>query len=182
MGNTIQNNGDNWSLLKNDQLACQPILKMYYIHKRLFGKPTNFYFVFLSVYRFPLHLHIFMHTISDSWKLLHKISHINPQILSLFLSIPQAQTPSFLQLHHASSTISSWRSPGQDVFHFALYDLPHSSAKIGQPHPFFMHFSPISCSWSAPCQLVLVSVSLLSLFLTVWNPNASTFFFVLPSL
>lgn len=173
-------NGDNWSLLKNDQLACQPVLKMHYIHKRLFGKPTIFYLLFLSEYRLPLHLHIYMHTISDSWKLMHKISHIVPQILSLFPSISQAQTPSFLQLQHVLSTISSWRSPVQDVFHFVLYDLPHVSADWPASPFFFMYFSPISCSWSAPCQLVLASVSLLSLFLTVLNHNAATFLFSLP--
>lgn len=55
-----------------------------------------------------------------------------------------------------------------------------TSVLIGQPHPFFIYFSLISCSWSAPCQLVLVSVSLLSLFLTIFNQNASTFLFSLP--
>lgn len=110
---------------------------------------------------------------------MHKISHITPQILSLFPSISQAQTPPFLQLHHVLSTINSWRSPVQDVFHFVLYDLPHVSADWPAP-PFFMYFSLISCSWSAPCQLVLVSVSLLSLFLTILNHNASTFLFSLP--
>lgn len=149
-------NGDNWSLLKNDQLACQPILKMHYIHKRLFGKPTIFYLLFLSAYRLPLHLHIYMRTISDSWKLMHKISHIAPQILSLFPSISQAQTPSFLQLQHVLSTISSWRSPVQDVFHFVLYDLPHVSADW----PASPFFSCIFLPFPAP-DLLLVNYYLL---------------------